>query len=412
MNRSCAVWARQLIGISCAAFTLAGCYAKDTVTLAISSEEPAPSIAAELRVLLEQRGIELEVVSGDNSLENRSLLESRGVDLAIIEDDGTSSPTLAALLPLYPGILHILYRSENEDRSLAAVLRHKRIYAGPWGGTAQRLLQLIAAEVGVAGTDYTLLPNPWEQDVEVYFIVGDLLARQSARDLSGYRLYSLSEPSEVGHGSFVDALSLRHPFLQPYVLPRKLYPGLNPDPIATLSVSSLLVAAQDLNNELAYSITEALVEKEQELRRASPLLAIGNEMQSTMARANFSVHPGARRYFERDRPGFLERHVETLSYVISSLLAFASGIVALINWNRRHMKNQIDRYYIDVLDIRGEIPGANSTAGLNQLSDRVRDIQREALQLVVDEKAPADEHMTILVNLSNQVLNEIDGALD
>ena len=87
-------------------------------------------------------------------------MQSGDIDLAIVEEPARRIPGLATVVPLYPSILHVLHRKAREVRTFPELIRGQQIYAGPVGGTASRLLEQLADDYMLAGSEYTILPDP------------------------------------------------------------------------------------------------------------------------------------------------------------------------------------------------------------------------------------------------------------
>ena len=59
-------------------------------------------------------------------------------DLGILEEPTGRVAGLTTVVPLYPSILHVLYRKDRRANSFAELIRGQQVYAGPVGGTAWR----------------------------------------------------------------------------------------------------------------------------------------------------------------------------------------------------------------------------------------------------------------------------------
>ena len=379
------------------------------LSLAVTTEEPAPSVTEAIRSNVLTRGYAIDVEVAANSAAAIEAVLSGRLDLAVIEEPDRPIPGLATLAPLYPSVLHILHDRQVDHGDLQGLLRGATIYAGPPGGTGYRLLMQLAYDFGVPADAYRILDNPWTETPDTYFIFGGLLSSDSLTQLNGYRLFSFEAGGSVDGGSVADGIVLRHHHLRTFVLPRMLYPQLDHDVVQTLATRTVLVAREGFRQSTALELSEALYTHAQEISLEYPLVT--RELNETVDTASLMLplHPGTRRYIDRDRPGFLERNVEILALVFTVLVTFGSGLVALYRYRVQVRKDRVDEYYRRLLDIRARIETANGDAdGLLACRSMVLSVQREVLDLLVDERIAADFSMVAFVNLSNQIINELD----
>ncbi len=389
-----------------------GCGPSPQLVLVVSPEEPAPQVASQIRSLLaDVSGIAIQVRSGGGVRENLELLVSGEADLSIADDGGPFEPRISTLVPLYPGILHVLHDGRIEATQAGELIRDRRVYAGPAGGIARELLALVARDARLAEGDYGVAESPWEDDISVYFTVGGLLGAQSLRELPDFQLFGFDRPESIGHGSRVEALALRHPQLSPFVIPAGLYGELAPEPVVTVSIGSYLVARTDLDPELAYRISRTLLENRAYLRAMNPLLERGLHERFDPSRLNRPLHPGSRTYLERGEPGLLERYAESLTLGFTLLLAAGSGGIALRNWSRQRKKDRIDDYYAELLDIRRRSRRLHSPAEAQALLAAVQEKQDQAFELLMAEKLDANESFRIFVTLCQEVSREVEARI-
>ncbi len=374
--------------------------------LLVSPEEPGPRIAERLVTLLEREaGIAVEIVAGRGVLDHVEALTHGEADLAVVENSLPFEPRLSAVAPLYKGVLHVLYRSEAEAGSFAEVLRGARIYAGPADGVARKLLGWLAHHERIGPDEYEIIESPFEE-VDVYFSVGGILSDPSLRALRGYRLLGLGDADKSGAGSRVDALALRHPQLRPFVLPAGLYPELSHAAVLTVSVPSLLVARSDLPASTSYEIARVILEHATRLREISPLADPKMSDAAEMAGLSFPLHPGARRYLDRDKPSFAERYAEVIGLNLSGMIALVTALLAARRWRAQSRKDRLDDYYRRVLELRDALERAGSSSEVDQIAAQVRSVQGEAYALLIAEKVPADTAFVILQSLVTDVMRE------
>jgi hypothetical protein len=391
-----------------AVLSLAGCEpAATSLRMLVSTEEPAPSVAAAIQPLLAEVGLRVAVEPDDEPASIFEAVATGAVDLAVVEEPARAIAGVMTVVPLFPSVLHVLVRGESAGAGFESLIGGRSVYAGPVGGSAHRLLQRLAADAGIAEERFELLDNPWEREPDVFFVFGGLLSADSLRQLSDYRLYSFGDVDELGRGALAEGIVLRHPNLRTFILPRGTYPGLSEDPVLTLAIPSLLVARNGLDEGITYAVAEQLYAHAQDIAAVYPLTTRVLNADMDTSRLTLPLHGGSRRFLERDRPGFIERYAEVFALAATLLIALVSGAFALVRRRRQRKKDRVDVYYGRILALRQEAESAPPEA-LASIGERVGSLQSEVFQLVIDERIAADESLSVFLSLSNQVLSEIE----
>ena len=123
------------------------------------------------------------------------------------------------------------------------------------------------------------------------------------------------------------------------------------------------------------------------------------------ARLSIPLHPGARSYFDRDEPTFLERYAEVMALGLSLLIAVISAGFAFARWTARRQKNRIDVYYRELLQIRKDYRAA--TRGPEEARSAVDALEEKAFDQLIDERLAADESFRIFETLVSETRLEI-----
>ena len=394
-----------------ATLLLVGCETQDRqLRLIHSAEGPAPDIAAKIQHALESEGFEIELLSADPEDILESVLSGE-VDLAVAEEPEGMVPGLTTISPLYPSILHVMHRKNVAPATFKELITGKQVYAGPPGGAAQRLLKSFSKDFRVPTSSYTVNDDPWSVTPEVFFILGGFLEPDAADRLSDYKLFSFGAPSELGQGTVAEGLALTHPNINTFILPTGIYGPFNDQPVLTLATRSVLLATNELDDALAYELTEELIQHSQDLSDHYTL--VSQELNTNLDPSTLTqpLHPGARRFVDRDKPGFIERYVEVIALAMTLLAAVGSGMLALFRFSKQRKKDRVDVYYRKILDLRQKIRGDMDQQSLTGIATEVKDVQEEVFALLIDERVSADETLTIFLDLSNQVLKELEPRL-
>ncbi len=389
----------------CLLFALTACEVDQReVTLVHLWQEPAPGIAQNVQATLENRGIAVVLREQRTWEQLRDDVLDGNADLAIIEEPAESIEGLTTIAPLYPSVLHVLVPDGAAPASFAEAIRGRTIWAGPEDGTDYQLLMRVAADAGVNTSEFTLLADPWTVTPDVHFTLGGLLRHQDAAELARYELFSFARPGDVAGGSFADAIALRHHEVRPFLLPRGTYPDLASDAVLTLSIRSILVANEGIDDELAFDVADALFTNAQDISRAYPLVTQELDEGLKATELMLPLHAGSRRYIDRDGPSFIERYVEVMALYFTVFVTLLSGAFALYRYRSRIKKDRLDRYYGKLIAIREAMRDRDPSSSKSE----VLAVQREVLDLLIDERVAADASLVAFISLSNQLLDELD----
>ncbi len=378
---------------------------QDELVLGVHTEEPAPSIGAVLADAAPD-GAAIRVESYASAEALREQLRAGAIDFALLEETGRREPGIAVVADIYPSVLHILYRGEAVPGNLGDLLRGGAIWAGPPGSIGHTVAVALARDFGVAADEVNLLADAWTVDPDLYFIFGGILAPDALSRLGGFQLYSLGDPATLMHGSVVEGIALRYLNLRPFILPAQLYPALSDDAALTLSVSSLLVAREGLDEQISYDMAAAVEELLPAIAAIYPLAGMPQLAAGAQRARALPLHAGAQRYRQRDLPGFLERNAELLGLAATLIFAVGSGLVAWRRQRRQSRKDKLDAYYRKLLDYRTDL----SQSGCDQasLAASVRSTQADVLSQVMGERIDADGALLAFLSLSNQILSEAE----
>ncbi|MEM1141827.1 MAG: TAXI family TRAP transporter solute-binding subunit [Pseudomonadota bacterium] len=377
--------------------------AQAVILLGVHAEEPAPSIG-NLVLTLTPDGERIELKSFASSDEVVAALQRGDVDLGIIEDSEREHSKLALVTDLYPSVLHLLVREDQVPDGLGEFLQNGPIWAGAPGSTGFRLAQWLAQDFRIPESDLTLLDNPYTEDPSSYFIFGGILQTDALDRLSGFRLASLDSASRLMNGSVAEGIALRYPYLRPFVLPAQLYPSLSNEPALTLSISNLLVTRTDLPANTIFELARELDALRPRIAAVYPLAGSQQLADRTRAAQAVPLHIGARRYRDRDEPGFLERYAEVLALAMTLTIATGTVLASIRRQRRQSRKDRLDTFYQRLLDLRFALT-EKDVAGA-EIAIQVRAAQAEVMALVIDERIDADGSLIAFLTLSNRLLDE------
>ena len=384
----------------------------DPIVIATGSESGTyHALGKAMKRVLEDTGDFSSVVvqATDGSVENMRLIgtDDATADLAFVQGDASPSTDARLLATLYDEVLHILVsKAAAQDIRTIHDLRGKRVALGAAGSGTRQLSRRVLKHFGVEVRE-DLLMSPEEtaqalsdNSVDAAFILSAIPSRLilDLADRDAVRFLSLGDAEEVGDEAH--ALELVFPGIQRKTIPRSTYIRLPLKAIHTVSVTAMLVARKDLDEELARSIT-AIVFRSR--AGASGLegteLTVARKIREDYDPASVTIpyHPGASAYYNREAPPFFVEYAEALSLGLTLMLAIYSVFIALREWLRRRMKNRVDAYLLEVERLASNIHKLNHDESLQQLK-ALEELRRAAFDDLIAERLLADEAFIILQN--------------
>ncbi|MEP1778822.1 TAXI family TRAP transporter solute-binding subunit [Reichenbachiella sp.] len=371
-----------------------------------SAEEPIGQISKQIKDILDQEDeFSTELIIGHGSIANVDSLLKGSADLAIIENHTPVDGEIKSILSLYPQILHILYQSEEEITDFKQLVENKSIFIGPEGSGTHRFMNDLFVFFEVDISKVQIVDDPF--DCEIYCAFGDLIKEDNLLGLEDFRLYSFGDVERQGRGSIAEAICLKFPQLKPFIIPKYTYRQLTPEPVLTIAVDAVLVARKDLPEESIYELTKILFHNHQEFTEISPLSYLDLTENFDFNKLNFPLHEGARKYIEKDNPGFFERYAELIGVVFSLLFAGVSGIISFTKWRKQVKKDRIDVFYKRIIDIKNGISKLKSPSEVRGKILELRLEQDKAFELLIDEKLTADVSFRIYMELHKEILNSL-----
>lgn len=343
-------------------------------------------MANHLRPFLERHGYHIEMVTAPTAIEANRLVASGKADLCFLNNHsvpitnalGPETGTLRTVLPLTTRLLFAFSKKELPETATAKELfENSRIGIEVLQGEAQLDIEQLLARAQISGAQVvTLEDNP---DVIVFW--GTLYGRRATKYLAdGWHPFSFKQ-------NWIDFFTLNYPALRPYTLPS--IPG-NPKsiPIHTLATEVILVTRESIGENAVYKLAEVIQQNKMELMHEDIMYRSINESFDAQSLL-YPLHEGAASFLRRDEPSFFERYADTIALVLS-VLAVAYGSIQTIRSNiARKKKDQVDRYFLEFLEIR-----QSKETDLSQKIKSLDELFQRAVEQMTNEKLDkADFHI-------------------
>lgn len=320
------------------------------------------------------------------TVENLRMLEDGRAQLATAQSDILPGPKARAVAVLYDDTFQLLVAKNSPVQSLVD-LQGRRIALAQSGGQFQSFLH-VADHFGLHREDFQFV-GASDQDA------GDAFLNQRADAI--FRVRALGDPSiqqlvQSGKVRFLPiehatAMKIKYPAFQAALIPVGAYLGNPPIPaqdFPTVSTQRTLLASDHANAAAIRAVTEALLERRQEIMDEIParmtevrLLLVQTRRPQPQSGLGPALHPGALSFYDKDKPSFLLVHADYVGLILTVGLMAGSWIWELKRWMQRQQKTKADQYSNRVVALIGGVQEVNSLAPLH-------DIWRELLKILTE----------------------------
>lgn len=400
----------RILGVTAIALILSSCDSGlRSLVLVKPDGDIDRDIAANLVDLLDDEAsiiVELtdRAMTGGQALE--AIADGRA-DIALISNDQPFREDITTVMPLYATVLHIVHPADREAADVVQLLRNAAVYAGQDGSASRRVFERLTANVDLGESPYQFVTDrSVNVDLAVVFapIAPDRLA-----EFPGVRLWTMGVPDDIGTGGPVDATVLLNPHFRPFVIPAGTYGDAAAQAVVTIAVDKIVVAREDLDPSLVYDLINEVLRLRPVLAAKHPGVFQHLSEDFDASRSRFILHAGTQDYLQRSEPTFVERYSGVAEVLVTLMIAVISAALAGIRIYNRRRKNRIDHYYSKLIDIRKSISNTMQESERQQAAEKVRELQDEGFELLVNEKLAADESFRIFITLCNDVIAQLKG---
>ncbi len=283
------------------------------------------------------------VAETGGSGQNTHMLSEGLLQMATIQADTPTGPRVRLVTSLYPDVFQLLVRKDRAINSVAE-LKGKSVALPSRSSGQYRSFLFLARYYGLSPRDMNLISMS-SRAASWAIVHGGVDA------LFRVRAPGNAELKEIIHSDAVKILPIPHtralrlvqPAIEEGVLPAGSYRGAPAVPERDLPVPMvrrLLVAGVDVPPDLVERVTRLIYEHRRELASLTPLSGF-IAAPDTLFNHPIPLHEGARRYYERDKPSFLQENAELLALYLTILAGAASILLRL---NTRRQKARVDAY--------------------------------------------------------------------
>jgi TRAP transporter TAXI family solute receptor len=355
----------------------------------------ALALTEAIATVLNEKDLNLRLVVYETggSQQNIALLEKGRIDLGEIQGDTPTSDRIMGVTALYQDAYHLIVREGSGIQSFADLAGH-RVATPPASSGQFNSFWFLAAHFGI--DDQLPRALPMSEDAANFAMeLGqvDAVFRVRApgndiiRSLIGDRKLRLIPIEQA------QALALKQPVIAPGIIPRGSYRGSPPLPendLKTAIVDRLLVARADLDQDVVYRITRAIYENRSEILDHTLLAGFIGPLPDD-SNSVIIAHPGARSYFDREKPGILQRNARLVSALLYTIAIVVSALLALrTHWirSRRLRMHDFNRRLMDLATLARS---DSDVAALQEHKNALMDILEEVVSDLERERVSQDE---------------------
>jgi TRAP transporter TAXI family solute receptor len=332
--------------------------------------------------------IRITLLETGGTVENLQMLEDGRAQLATAQSDISPGPRARALAVLYDDTFQLLVAKDSQAQSLVD-LRGQRIALAASGGQFQSFLRVVE-HFGLHQADFRFVGANDEAATEAFL---------SGRADAIFRVRAIGDPSieklvQSGRVRFLPiehaaAMKIRYPAFEAALIPVGAYLGNPPIPaqdFPTVAVQRTLLARDSASVPAIRALTEALVERKQEIMEEIPaamtevrLLLVQVRRPEPQAGLGPALHPGALSFYDKDKPSFLLAHADYVGLFLTVGLMAGSWIWELKRWMQRKQKNTADHYSNRVVELISSVQEVTSLPPLEEIWQELVKILTEAV---------------------------------
>lgn len=308
-------------------------------------------MSSHLKPLLDNKGYRISIIKAENSIEANRMVARGEADLAFINNHsvpvseklGVESGRLRTVLPLTTRLLFAFSKNLMSDTATAKELfGNRKVGIEVLNGEAQLNFENFLSRANITGTQLvTFNDNP-----EVIVFWGTFYGVRAAEFLKeGWHPFSFKP-------NWIEFITLNDPALRPYTIPS--IPGNNKSiRINTIATEAVLVANQNIGENSIYELAEVFFQNKLELVHQDIMYRSIDESFDRKALL-FPLHLGTTSYLKREQPTFFERYADAIALALSFIAVLYGAAQAIRNNLAKRKKEQVDRYFLDFLEIRSD----------------------------------------------------------
>jgi hypothetical protein len=252
-----------------------------------------------------------------------------------------------------------------------------------------------------------LIINKKSKDLEVYVgltHVNNLEVKKLTN--LGWHFFSLDNIDNYRKGSRIEGFTMMNSSGYPFVIPMSLYKGKPKKSILTYAINDILICRADLDVNIAYNITQTIIENKSHLSEMNPVYNLLNFDYDSQV-LSFPKHKGTKKFLNRNEPPVWSKYVKMIWPLISISVVLFGIMASLRQRLKRRKKQNIEMYYNTLLEIRGKADEAVDIDSLVTLLKELKLLRSEAMKSLANKKLDSGESFNIFLALFNDTKTEL-----
>lgn len=276
-------------------------------------------------------GLTVEVFETGGTQENMELLETGQIDFATVQADSLMPEEALGVARLYPDAYHLVVNGASGIAHFSQ-LRGHRVAIPPESSAQNASFWFLVRHYHLQAEDFVALPMSAAAS-NFAMVQGQVDAVFRVRAPGNPHIEELigDHNMEIVSINQSGALALKQPALSSGFIPRgsyRGYPALPATDLPTAILDRLLVASVELPEQVVYRFARELFNARSDIVSRYPLAGFISPLDDD-ARSAVPAHPGARSYFEREKPGLVQQNAKMASAVLYAIVILSTGLIAV-----------------------------------------------------------------------------------
>jgi TRAP transporter TAXI family solute receptor len=337
-------------------------------------------------------GVVIDVVESDGANMNADRLASDEADLGMLQSDTPFEADVAAVVALFPEMMHIVARQDAGIES-PSDLAGKRLALMPAGSGSNRLFFHVMEHYGFDRDSFTVTEyRPADAMEAIKTGKADAMIRVIA--LGNDTMHELLKTPGLTLVPIDQAEAIRmfSPSLERIVVPRGALSGrpvMPPQDIEGIGVRAVLAARAQVDSAVIQNLTALVVDNKNRLRELDKTAALISD-DTPLRALGLSIHPGAERHFNAEKPSFLVEYSDSIGLGLSVFVLALSGLWQVIRWLDARRKNRGDAYTGEISALLGRLRAASTMAEVTRVESEMYDVFAKVVEDLDKDRLAAE----------------------
>ena len=295
--------------------------------------------------------ITIDVISTLGSGQSQKLITEGLVDLAMIQADTKVSGKARLVSLLYPDAFQLIVRKDSAINAVADLRGKLVAVAHKSSGQYSSFWELVK-HYGLGKKDiYTKSMSSSAADFALKHNSIDAIFRVHPAGNAKTQKLIKNTHSKIIPITQAKALHLSNSALIPGLIPKGTYQGDPPVPkedLETVMVYRLLIAHEDLAEEIVRNITTILFEQKQALQSYIKLAGLSKQPDRESG-TMLPIHEGAQNYFNREEPSLIAKYLDKFGFLLTIFAVLSTILMSLRAYLQRVKIHKYNKHLMKII---------------------------------------------------------------